>query len=105
FPQNNCRSRRSVNKAMSREEIIDRTRAYVQKALAHAEAGHDWWHISRVLNNTRQILASEPEADALVCELAALLHDIADKKFHEGDQDLGPRITRDFLNSLGVDPL
>lgn len=82
--------------------IIEQTAAFVQEKLRNAEAGHDWWHVLRVWNNTKLILATE-EADALVCELTALLHDIADSKFHDGDEQVGPRIAGEFLHSIGLD--
>ncbi|TJZ60543.1 HD domain-containing protein [Sphingobacterium olei] len=88
---------------MQYQEFIDKTACFVQDRLKDAESGHDWWHIQRVWNNTKLILQTE-EADALVCELTALLHDIADSKFHNGDETIGPRIAGDFLTSIGVDP-
>ncbi|MBD1434558.1 HD domain-containing protein [Sphingobacterium sp. DN00404] len=84
------------------EKIIQQTVAFVQEKLKNAEAGHDWWHIQRVWNNTKLILETE-EADALVCELTALLHDIADSKFHQGDEEIGPRIAGEFLQHMGLD--
>lgn len=81
---------------------IEKTAQFVQETLKDAESGHDWWHILRVWNNTKLILKTEP-ADRLVCELTALLHDIADSKFHNGDETIGPRIAGDFLQSIGVD--
>lgn len=85
-----------------KENMIRQTVAFVQGKLTNAEAGHDWWHVQRVWNNTKLILATE-EADALVCELTALLHDIADSKFHGGDEHIGPRIAGEFLHSIGLD--
>src|SRR5690606_15930901 len=68
--------------------------------------GHDWWHVERVWNNTKLLLASESpdqdRPDPLVCELAALLHDIADSKFHGGDESIGPRLAGEFLHVQGV---
>src|SRR5690606_2349479 len=64
--------------------------------------GHDWWHILRVWNNVKSLLTHE-HAHRLTCELAALLHDIADSKFHDGDESIGPRIAGEFLNSIQVD--
>ncbi len=83
-------------------EVIAKTAEFVQNRLKDAESGHDWWHILRVWNNTKLILETE-EADHLVCELTALLHDIADSKFHNGDESIGPRIAGEFLNSIAVD--
>lgn len=84
------------------KDIVQKTVSFVQAQLEGAEAGHDWWHIQRVWNNVKLILTQVP-ADTLVCELAALLHDIADSKFHDGDEELGPRLAAEFLTSLGMD--
>ena len=81
---------------------ITQTIAYVQEQLANAEGGHDWWHIERVWKTAKQIAKTE-QVDMLVVELGALLHDIADSKFHNGDESIGPRKARTFLEGLGVD--
>lgn len=81
--------------------IIDQTVEFVKYTLKDAEAGHDWWHILRVWNNAKLIGQSE-NADMLVVELAALLHDIADSKFHKGDETIGPKLAGDFLRSIEV---
>ena len=86
----------------SKDEILDLTVSFVQDTLKDAESGHDWWHIHRVWNNTKHILQHE-KADPLVCELTALLHDIADSKFHDGDENIGPRVAGEFLHSIGVE--
>lgn len=83
------------------EDIIHRTIAYVKQSLADAEAGHDWFHVERVYKTAQTINESE-RADALVVALAALLHDIADPKFHNGDETLGPRKAEAFLRSVDV---
>ncbi|MCJ8210537.1 HD domain-containing protein [Mucilaginibacter sp. RS28] len=87
---------------MTPEELISRTANYVKETLSGAEAGHDWWHILRVWNNAKQIAKTE-QSDLLIVELAALLHDIADSKFHNGDEEVGPRTAVSFLNSLSAD--
>lgn len=84
------------------DPIIEQTIRFVKKTLAGAEAGHDWFHIERVYKNAVAINAVE-KADELVVALAALLHDIADAKFNNGDEEIGPRIAGDFLNTLGLD--
>lgn len=84
------------------ESVIQQTASFVKDRLKNAESGHDWWHIQRVWNNTKLILETET-ADRTVCELTALLHDIADSKFHDGDEQIGPRIAGEFLHSIGVD--
>jgi uncharacterized protein len=76
--------------------IIEKTTEFVKLTLAGAEGGHDWWHIYRVLENTRAI-ASKEKADLHICELGALLHDIADPKFHHGDEKKGSLMAREFL--------
>ncbi|MGZ2370291.1 HD domain-containing protein [Ancylomarina sp. YFZ004] len=86
---------------MNQDQIIDRTVAFVKEVLADAEGGHDWWHIYRVWKSAKQITQSE-EVDLFIVELGALLHDIADSKFHDGDESVGPRKARELLTSLQV---
>ena len=80
---------------------IEKTIDFVKQELKHAEAGHDWWHIERVWKSAKAI-AKEENVDLLVVEFAALLHDIADAKFHNGDEEIGPKKAGDFLNSISV---
>lgn len=82
----------------SAENLIKNTEAFVQKTLAEAEGGHGWWHIDRVRKNAIKIARKEG-ADLTVTELGALLHDIADHKFHGGDHTVGPRVAREWLES------
>lgn len=79
-------------------DLISFTANYVQSTMAAAEGGHDWWHIHRVHTNAKKIAQSEP-ADLTVVELAALLHDIADSKFHGGDETIGPKTAKQFLET------
>lgn len=83
------------------QNIIENTIAFVKHQLRYAEGGHDWFHIERVWKNTLHILQYE-QANALICELAALLHDIADSKFHNGDETIGPKIAKAFLTDQNV---
>lgn len=83
-------------------QLIEHTVSFVKEQLREAEGGHDWWHIYRVWQSAKRIAAKE-KADLLVVELGALLHDIADSKFHEGDETIGPRKAREFLESHEVD--
>lgn len=87
---------------MNKPSIISQTEAYVKQELAGAEGGHDWWHIQRVWANARLINATEA-VDIFIVELGALLHDIADAKFHNGDENVGPQKARAFLESLNVE--
>jgi uncharacterized protein len=88
---------------MDHAEIIQKTTDFVRKTLADAEGGHDWWHIHRVWINAKRIADVEADADILIVELAALLHDIADSKFHGGDEEIGPATAGKFLRELGLD--
>jgi uncharacterized protein len=87
---------------MEHAEIIEKTQAFVRETLENAEGGHDWWHIHRVWINAKHIAATE-NADLLIVEMAALLHDIADSKFHGGDEEIGPATAGRFLHELNVD--
>jgi uncharacterized protein len=87
---------------MDKQQIIEQTIAFVKTQLTDAEGGHDWWHIHRVWKTAQHIAAAE-KADDLVVALGALLHDIADSKFHNGDETVGPRKAREWLLSLGVE--
>ncbi|SFP10631.1 uncharacterized protein SAMN05428949_7374 [Chitinophaga sp. YR627] len=87
--------------AAATDLLITTTEQFVRKELAGAEGGHDWWHIYRVWKSARKIAAGE-QVDMLVVELSALLHDIADSKFHGGDESIGPRKAREFLESIGA---
>jgi len=86
---------------MDKQHIINQTITYVQQELEGAEGGHDWFHIQRVWVNAKAIAATE-QADTFIVELGALLHDIADAKFHGGDEEIGPKKARAFLQSLNV---
>ena len=87
---------------MDKEKIITATIAFVKKELKNAEGGHDWFHIERVYKNA--LLISKDEKVAIfVVSLAALLHDIADPKFYNGDETIGPKVATNFLKEQKVD--
>lgn len=81
--------------------LIDNTILFVKQQLENAEGGHDWFHIERVYKNAL-LIAKEEDCDLTVVKLAALLHDIADSKFHGGDESVGPKIAREFLESQPI---
>ncbi len=87
---------------LQQQQIIDKTIEYVKTELSGAEGGHDWWHIYRVWRLAETIAQAE-NADRFVVQLGALLHDIADSKFHDGDEETGPRKAREFLQSIHVE--
>ena len=81
--------------------IIDNTILFVKQQLENAEGGHDWFHIERVYKNAL-LIAEGVDCDLIVVKLGALLHDIADSKFHGGDETVGPKTARAFLESQNV---
>lgn len=83
-------------------DIINKTIEFVIQKLAHAEWWHDYRHIERVRNNAKHIAHRELWADMLIVELWALLHDIADSKFHEWNEEIWPQTARKFLESLSI---
>ncbi|MFM1753119.1 MAG: hypothetical protein RLZZ236_58 [Bacteroidota bacterium] len=88
---------------MNTNNLIDKTILFVKATLAQAEGGHDWFHIERVYKNALLIATSE-KCDLEIVQLGALLHDIADSKFHDGDESIGPKTARTFLESEKVEP-
>jgi len=92
----------SYSQKMDKQEIINKTIDFVKTSLADAEGGHDWWHIYRVWKTAKHIAQYE-EVNMFIVELGALLHDIADSKFNNGDEEIGPLKARAFLHSLLVE--
>ena len=88
---------------MTNTDIISKTITFVKQQLANAEGGHDWFHIERVYKNAL-LIAREEKCDLQIVQLAALLHDIADSKFHNGDETIGPETARNFLESKNIAP-
>jgi uncharacterized protein len=88
---------------MSDMQLIDETAEYIKKKLLGEGSGHDWWHVYRVWQLAKTMVDSEPEADRLTVELGAILHDIADWKFADGNLEAGPKAARKWLENKGVD--
>lgn len=86
---------------MNKKQIINKTANYVKKKLIGEGSGHDWWHVYRVWQ-TSKVIAKKEKADSFIVELAALLHDIADWKFQDGDESVGPKIAGEWLTKQGV---
>jgi uncharacterized protein len=84
------------------KKVVNETIHFVKNKLIGEASGHDWWHIARVFNNANKI-AQKESVDLFIVQLAALLHDIADWKMHDGDILAGPRIARAFLNEMNVE--
>lgn len=85
----------------SSQQIIENTISFVKEKLENAEGGHDWFHIERVYKNAL-LIASEEKVNWLIVALGALLHDIADSKFHNGDEKIGPEIALNFLKTQNL---
>ena len=86
---------------MNQEAVLKKTEEYIRNKFSGEGSGHDWWHIYRVRNIAIRITARE-NADLFVVQLAALLHDIADWKFNNGDFNAGPKLAREWLEKLQV---
>ena len=84
------------------DALIAKTIAFVKAELQGAEGGHDWFHTERVYK-TALAIAEQEKADLQTVALAALLHDIADSKFHNGDESIGPKKAEEFLLQQKLD--
>lgn len=87
---------------MQEQDLIQKTAIFVKETLQNSESGHNWFHIERVWKNAIHIGKAE-HVNMLVVQLAALLHDIADSKFYDGDETIGPKMARNFLAAEKVD--
>ena len=83
--------------------VIENALFYVRELLEGEGSGHDWWHIKRVYDLSNTIAKNYPEADLYVVQLGALLHDIGDHKFHNGDHSVGPKMVTDWLQNYAVE--
>jgi uncharacterized protein len=88
---------------MDKQEIIKKTETFVKETLGKDRTGHDWWHVHRVRNLAKRIARHE-DADIFIVELAALLHDVGDYKFFQGDEEAGAVKVREWLSSLEISP-
>lgn len=82
--------------------LFKKTELFVKSELKNTEAGHNWFHVERVLKNALEIAKEEKEIDSAVIMLASLLHDIADSKFHNGDETIGPKKAKTFLENQNL---
>ena len=87
---------------MDQEIIIQNTIDFVKETLKNAEGGHDWFHIERVYKNAL-LISKKEHVDLFIVRLGALLHDIADAKFYDGDETMGPKMATEFLTTQQVD--
>lgn len=87
----------------SKQQVVERTSDYVKEKLKGDTTGHDYFHILRVQNNALKIASGEDKPDLFVVKIAALLHDIADWKFNDGDEKASSRVAKDWLKKQGID--
>lgn len=87
---------------MTSQEKVEETIAFIKRIHSNAESGHDWWHTYRVLNTSR-IISKNYSVNNLLIDLGALLHDIADAKFHKGDEEIGPAMAMKYLKTLDIE--
>lgn len=87
---------------MSQKKVIENTIKFVKDTLKDAEGGHDWFHVERVYKNVI-LISKEEKVDNFIVALSALLHDIADPKFYNGDETIGPKVAHQFLKEQKVD--
>jgi len=92
-------------KNMNKSLIIKKTKNYLRAAFKEEGSGHDWWHIERVLNNALVIAKKERPADLFIVQLGALFHDVADFKFHGGDDTVSGQVATRWLKKAGVDEI
>ncbi|RSK49873.1 HD domain-containing protein [Hymenobacter rigui] len=93
-----------MSATITEHPLITRTAEFIREKFLHEGSGHDWAHIRRVWQVARALARDTPGADTLVTELGALLHDVADWKFHDGDEEAGPRAARQWLESQVAPP-
>ena len=85
------------------KQILESLREQVKAKLSGEGTGHDWYHVERVWKLSKAIAISEAAADMFIVEAGALLHDIADHKFHGGDETVGPKVARNLLEEYSLD--
>jgi uncharacterized protein len=86
-----------------RMDLLHQTIAFAKTKLVSFDGGHDWLHTERVLKMSQYIRQQEGAGDQEVIALAAVLHDIADTKFHDGAETDGGDMAFDFLVDRGLD--
>ncbi|RKN79048.1 HD domain-containing protein [Paenibacillus ginsengarvi] len=86
---------------MKHSEILEQAAKFAKSVHAGDASGHDWPHIERVVRMARTIGAAE-QADSFICELAALLHDVADEKLNPS-KAIGLAKVQGWLDSQPID--
>jgi uncharacterized protein len=82
-------------------DIIYKTQAHIKSLMLGEVTGHDWWHIHRV-HQMAKFIAENENANSFIVEMAALLHDIADWKFNNGDDTLSSNLAREWMEGFDL---
>ncbi len=85
---------------MDNKEVINKTIDFVKDKLRGDSSGHDWWHIYRVWNMSKKLQEKEG-GNLFIIEMAALLHDVGDWKFHEKEEE-GIDIIKNWLDQSDI---
>ncbi|KAH7358416.1 HD domain-containing protein [Plectosphaerella cucumerina] len=88
------------------DDLVTKAAAYSETYMSNYDASHDWSHILRVVTLAHKIHAAtaptRPSLSLRKITLAALLHDVGDKKYLLPGQD-ATSLVRDFLAGAGAD--
>ena len=91
---------------MAADDLIPKATAYVRTYMSNYDPSHDFNHIRRVIRLAQQLYAAEAAAataalDPTIVHLAALLHDVGDKKYLRDGED-PTTMVRDVLLGFGA---
>ena len=70
---------------MDQAQIVQNVAKYVEEKTIGEGSGHDWWHIVRVRNMAERIAEVEG-GNLFICQIAALVHDLADDKLVDDEK-------------------
>lgn len=87
----------------NKAEIVLFTIEYLKNQFGGETTGHDWFHLERVWKLSKTIARKEGDVDLFVVEMGALIHDIADHKFHDGDEKIGEIKAMEFLQQFDIE--
>ena len=83
------------------EKLIEQAQSYVREKFEDEYSGHDYFHTLRVFKMATRIAESEG-ADLEIAQLAAILHDVDDRKISPETYESQAN-ARSFLLTNGVD--
>jgi uncharacterized protein len=88
---------------MNRDSIIKKVEEFAKSTTTEFDSGHDWWHLERVRKMALYIQKMENQGDRFIIELAALLHDVNDRKFRKPGNNEAGTIINDLLSDVGAE--